>query len=76
MIYYDPRVVDNGCTLDYGPNPSTTHYRSFVDYTEIDNVHTLEGSSTIDPNKRYVRRRIHKSRIRQSNPVQLKDNSD
>ena len=51
MIYYDQRVVDNGCTLDYGPYSSTTHYRSFVDYTEIDNVHTLEGPSTIDPTK-------------------------
>lgn len=52
MLYYDQRVVDSGCTLDYGPFASVTHYRSFTDYSKIDNVYTLDGPSTIDMNNK------------------------
>lgn len=50
ITFFDQRVIDTGCTLDYGPSKSTTHYRSFVDYTLIDNVYTLDGPSAIDTN--------------------------
>lgn len=52
MLYYDQRVVDSGCTLDYGPFASVTHYRSFTDYSKIDNVYTLDGPSKIDMNNK------------------------
>lgn len=48
MIYYKQRVVDSGCTLDHGPHTSTTHYRSFKDYSKIENVYTLDGPTTIN----------------------------
>lgn len=51
MVYYDQRVVDSGCTLDYGPFSSTTHYNSYTDYSQIKNVYTLDGPTTIDREK-------------------------
>ena len=47
ITFFDQRVIDTGCTLDYGPFQSTTHYRSFTDYSLIDHVYTLEGPTTI-----------------------------
>ena len=49
MIWFNERIVDNGCTLDYGPDKSVTHYRSFTNYNDIENVYTLDGPSKIDP---------------------------
>ena len=49
MIWFNERIVDNGCTLDYGPDKSVTHYRSFSDYNDIENVYTLDGPTKIDP---------------------------
>jgi len=48
MIYFNERIVDSGCTLDYGPDKSVTHYRSFSDYSKIQNVYTLDGPTSID----------------------------
>lgn len=45
MIFYDQRVVDNGCTLDYDKFKSTTHYRSFTDYSLIENVFDVHKNS-------------------------------
>lgn len=42
IVFYDQRVVDSGCTFDNGGWKSTTHYRSFDDYTLIDNVYTIK----------------------------------
>lgn len=47
ITFYDQRVLDYGCTLDYGPYKSTTHYRSFTDYSKIEHVYTLEGKTEI-----------------------------
>ena len=47
ITFYDQRVLDTGCTLDHGPHQSTTHYRSFNDYSKIDHVYTLEGKTKI-----------------------------
>lgn len=47
MTFFDQRVIDTGCTLDWGPYKSTTHYRSFTDYSLIEHVYTLDGLTTI-----------------------------
>ena len=47
ISFFDQRVIDTGCTLDYGPFKSTTHYRSFTDYSLIEHVYDLDGTTTI-----------------------------
>ena len=47
ITFFEQRVIDTGCTLDWGPFKSTTHYRSFTDYSLIDHVYNLEGPTTI-----------------------------
>ena len=50
MIWFNERIVDSGCTLDHGPDKSITHYKSFSDYSKIQNAYTLNGPVVIDPN--------------------------
>jgi len=53
IVFYDQRVIDSGCTFDWGPHRSTTHYRSFTDYSKIDHVYTFDkGYHTIDTNEK------------------------